>query len=125
VGEPSVALSVGVDAVEIPRIRDIYARFGERFLERVYTERERARYRGRINELAARFGAKEATSKVLGVGLKGMGWQDVEVMPDPRGKPLVTLYGRARERAAQLGLTEFAISITHTTDLAIVVVVAT
>lgn len=120
-----MALSVGVDAVEIPRIRAIYEKFGERFLHRVYTEREQARYRGRINELAARFAAKEATSKVLGVGLKGMGWRDVEVLPDPRGKPLIALYGRARERAAYLGLTQFEISITHTIDLSIAVVVAT
>lgn len=118
-------MSVGIDAVEIPRIRTSCERFGERFLKRVYTERELARYRGRIGELAARFAAKEAVSKVLGVGLKGMGWKDVEVLPDPRGKPLVTLYGRARERAAHLGLSQFEISITHTADLAIVVVVGT
>lgn len=118
-------LSVGIDAVEIPRIRSSYERFGERFLNRVYTERELARYRGRVAELAARFAAKEAVSKVLGVGLKGMGWREVEVLPDPRGKPLVTLYGRARERAAYLGLTQFEISITHTAELAMVVVVAT
>jgi holo-[acyl-carrier protein] synthase len=118
-------LSVGIDAVEIPRIRRVYERFGERFLRRVYTEREQARYRGRINELAARFAAKEAVSKALGTGLHGMDWRDVEIMPDPRGKPLVYLYGRARARAQYLGLTEFAISLTHTNELALAFVVAT
>lgn len=116
-------LSVGIDAVEIPRIQRAYERFGERFLARIYTEAERSRYRHRINELAGRFAAKEAASKVLGVGLKGMGWRDVEVLPDLRGKPLIILYGRARERAERLGLTAFEVSITHTVDLAMAVVV--
>lgn len=118
-------LSVGIDAVEIPRIRRTYARFGERFLSRVYTERERARYRNRVSELAARFAAKEAVSKALGTGLPGMNWRDVEIMPDPRGKPLVALSGRAAERAKVLGLTNFAVSLTHTDDLALAFVVAT
>lgn len=118
-------LSVGVDAVEIDRIGRVYARFGERFLGRVYSEREIERYRGRVNELAARFAAKEAVSKALGVGLHGMSWRDVEVMPDRRGKPLVYLSGRAQRRAAELGLTDFAISLTHSRDLALAFVVAT
>ncbi len=117
-------LSTGVDAVEIERIARVYEKFGERFLGRVYTEREAARYRGRINELAARFAAKEAVSKALGTGLNGIAWREVEVMPDARGKPLVYLYGRARERAAILGLTQFAISLTHARELAIAFVVA-
>lgn len=120
-----MVLSVGVDAVEIHRVRETYKRFGERFLNRVYTERERERYRGRINELAARFAAKEAVSKALGTGLNGIGWRDVEVLPDPRGKPLVFLHGRARDRAATLGLTQFEISLTHSIDLALAFVVAT
>jgi holo-[acyl-carrier protein] synthase len=117
-------LSVGVDAIEIERIARVYDKFGERFLRRVYTEREAARYRGRINELAARFAAKEAVSKALGTGLVGIRWREIEVMPDRRGKPLVYLYGQAHERAAFLGLTEFAISLTHARELAIAFVVA-
>ena len=118
-------LSTGVDAIEIQRIAKVYAKFGERFLRRVYTEREATRYRGRVNELAARFAAKEAVSKALGTGLNGIAWREVEIMPDRRGKPLVYLYGRARERAAAIGLTEFAISLTHARELAIAFVVAT
>ena len=117
-------LSVGVDAVEIDRIASVYSRHGERFLARVYTDREAARYRGRINELAARFAAKEAVSKALGTGLNGIRWREIEVLPDPRGKPLVFLSGRAASRAAEIGLSEFAISITHTNQLALVFVVA-
>ncbi len=117
--------SVGIDAVEIGRIATVYERFGERFLRRVYTEREAARYRGRINELAARFAAKEAVSKALGTGLHGISWRDIEVLPDPRGKPLVFLHDRAGRRAEELGLREFAISLTHTNDLAMAFVVAT
>jgi holo-[acyl-carrier protein] synthase len=118
-------LNVGIDAVEISRIRRVYEKFGERFLSRVYTEREVARYRGRINELAARFAAKEAVSKALGTGLHGISWREVEVLPNPRGKPLVYLYGRARQRASDLGFSELAISLTHTQELAMAFVVAT
>jgi len=119
-------LSVGVDAVEISRIEASLARFGERFLARVYTPRELARYRRRVRELAARFAAKEAVSKALGTGMRyGVAWRQIEVLPDDRGKPLVYLHSRAAERAAELGLTTFAVSLTHTDDLAIAFVVAT
>ncbi len=117
-------LSIGVDAVEIARVAEVYERFGERFLAKVYSDREAARYRGRINELAARFAGKEAVSKALGTGLHGIGWREMEILPDPRGKPLVFLSGRAHARAVELGLTEFAISLTHSRDLAIAFVVA-
>ena len=117
-------ISVGIDAVEIRRVANVYEKFGERFLRRVYTDREAARYRGRINELAARFAAKEAVSKALGTGLHGISWRDIEIMPDPRGKPLVFLSGRASRRAEELGLREFAVSLTHTQELAMAFVVA-
>ena len=117
-------LSVGVDVVEIDRIAEVYRRHGARFLNRVYTPREGERYRHRVNELAARFAAKEAVSKALGTGLHGIGWRDVEIWPDRRGKPLVFLSGRAATRAQELGLHEFAISLTHTNSLAMAFVVA-
>lgn len=117
-------LSTGIDAIAIARIARSYEKFGERFLRRVYTPAEAARYRGRIDELAARFAGKEAVSKALGTGLRGISWREIEIMPDRRGKPLVFLSGRAAARAAELGLTEFAISLTHTDDLALAFVVA-
>jgi holo-[acyl-carrier protein] synthase len=122
-------LTVGIDMVEITRIERVLKRYGDRFFERVFTAAEIAYCRGRSPELAARFAAKEAVSKALGVGMRmiardGIDWKDVEVIGDPRGKPLVRLYGRAAERAGELGLTEWAISLSHTREHAIAFVVA-
>ncbi len=117
--------SVGVDIVEIARVGRLVQRHGERFLHRVYTPAEVRHCRGRVSELAARFAGKEAVLKALGTGLRGIGWQEVEILPDPRGKPLVFLHGRARERAAKLGLTYFAISLSHSRDFAVAFVVGT
>jgi holo-[acyl-carrier protein] synthase len=122
------SLSVGVDIVEIERIRQIFQRHGERFLRRVYTEAEIAYCQGRVPELAARFAAKEAVSKALGTGIVGRGgifWREVEVLPDARGKPLVHLHSQAQDRAASLGLKEFAISLSHSQEYAVAFVVAT
>ena len=118
-------IAVGIDIIEIPRIERAYRDFGERFLRRVYTERERERYRGRPNELAARFAAKEATSKALGTGIIGIHWREMEVLPNRRGKPVLVLHGEAAERARQLGLTSFSVSLTHSRTDAMAFVVAT
>jgi len=125
-----MSLSVGVDIVELDRIQRAVERHGERFLRRIYTSEELARYRDRLPELAARFAAKEAVSKALGVGLnhistQGVGWQEVEVLPDPLGKPLVGLAGRAQELAERQGLRQWAISLSHGRDYAVAFVVAT
>ena len=122
-------LTVGIDMVEIARIERALKRHGDRFFKRVFTAAEIAYCRGRSPELAARFAAKEAVSKALGVGMRmiardGIDWKDVEVIGDLRGKPLVRLYGRAAERAGELGLTEWAISLSHTREHAIASVVA-
>jgi len=95
----SCRFSVGVDIIEIERIEAVLRRHGERFLQRVYTPAERAYCRGRVPELAARFAAKEAVSKALGTGLRGIAWQEMEILGDERGKPLVNLHGRAKARA--------------------------
>jgi holo-[acyl-carrier protein] synthase len=122
-------LTTGVDVVTISRIERVVTEHGARFLERVYTPAEVIFCRGRIPELAARFAAKEAVSKALGVGMRlmardGIAFQDVEVVPDRRGKPHVVLSGRAAERAAELQLTEWAISLSHERDTAVAFVVA-
>ena len=117
-------LSVGVDIVEIPRIARALERWGERFLRKVYTEAETAYCRGRVPELAVRFAAKEAISKALGTGMVGIRWAELEVLADRRGKPVVTLYGRALARAEELGLEQWAVSLSHDGDLAIAMVVA-
>jgi holo-[acyl-carrier protein] synthase len=117
-------VAVGTDIIEIARIERVLADFGERFLNRVYTERERDRYRHRISELAARFAAKEATSKALGTGIRGIRWREMEILPNRRGKPVLILHGKAEERARTLGLTDFSVSLTHSRTDAMAFVVA-
>ena len=112
-------LSVGVDIIEIERIERAIARWDGRFLQRVYTESELALCKGRVPELAVRFAGKEAISKALGTGLFGVSWREMEILADLRGKPLVYLHERAAQRAATLGLTEFAISLSHSRDYAV------
>jgi holo-[acyl-carrier protein] synthase len=124
-----LALTVGIDIIEMDRFAKVYEEFGEKLLDRIFTAAEVRYCRGRTPELAARFAAKEAVSKALGVGMRmmardGVEWQDVEVIGDRRGKPVVRLYGRAAARAAELGLTEWAISLSHTRDSAAAMVVA-
>jgi holo-[acyl-carrier protein] synthase len=124
-----MALSTGVDLVEMDRVRKAVARHGERFLARLYTPDELAWYGRRMPELAVRLAAKEAVSKALGVGLRhisalGIGWREVEVLSDPLGKPVLHLTGRARALADEQGLTEWAISLSHTEAYAIAFVVA-
>lgn len=117
-------LSVGVDLIETRRIARALERWGDRFLLYVYTPAEVEYCRNHVPELAARFAAKEAVSKALGTGLRGVKWREMEVLSDVRGKPLVRLHGRARKRAEQLGLDEFAISLSHSRRYAIAFVVA-
>jgi holo-[acyl-carrier protein] synthase len=114
---------VGVDIIEIARIERSLADFGERFLRRIFTERERERYASRPSELAARFAAKEATSKALGTGIRGIRWREMEVLSNSRGKPVLVLHGSASDRAASLGLVSFDISLTHSRTEAFAVVV--
>lgn len=123
--EKEGGVAVGTDIIEIARIQRSLDDFGERFLKRVYTERERYWYGTRVNELAARFAAKEATSKALGTGIVGIRWQEMEVLPNRRGKPVLILHGRAAERARTLGLTSFSVSLTHSRTDAMAFVVAT
>jgi holo-[acyl-carrier protein] synthase len=122
-------LSSGVDLVEIDRVQRLVEHHGDRALNRVYTSAELAHCRERVPELAARFAAKEAVAKALGVGLRmmasdGIYWHDVETLPDGNGKPFVHLHGRAAARAAELGLTEWSISLSHGRDVAVAFVIA-
>ncbi len=116
-------LAVGTDVIEIGRVRRAVERYGARFLERVYTDLERALYAARPHELAARFAAKEAVMKALGTGVRGVAWREIEVLPDRRGKPRVHLHGRARARAEAIGLAALDVSLTHSGELAIAVAV--
>lgn len=117
-------LSVGVDIIEIERIGLAVSRWDDRFLNRVYTSNELSLCGGRVPELAVRFAAKEAISKALGTGLFGVSWREMEVLSDRRGKPLVHLHERAAARASQLGITDFAVSLSHSQEYAVAFVVA-
>ena len=114
---------IGIDIIEIARIKEAMARWGAGFLQRVYTEREIKLYHKKPSSLAARFAAKEAVIKTLGRQAKGISWQEIEILPDPSGQPLVHLYGKAKNQADDLDLTNLAISLSHSREYAIACVV--
>ena len=116
-------LTTGVDIIEIDRIQKVLERWGQRFLQRIYTEEEISYCRDRPPNLAARFAAKEATMKALGTGLRGVGWKDIEVVRGPGGAPSIRLYGRALLRAEKLEVAEMALSLSHSRNYAVAFVV--
>ncbi len=119
-------LRTGVDLIEVQRIEATIERYGDRFLRRVFTQGELEYSAGRPHALAARFAAKEAVSKLLGVGIQhrdGVDWLEVEVLSGERGNPQLLLHGRASDLARQLGLREIALSLSHTHEHAIAFVV--
>ena len=118
---PEGTTELGIDIVKVERIRAAIERFGERFSSRVLTPSERRYVRGRPETFAGRWAAKEAVSKVLGLGVRGIGWKDIEVERLPTGQPAIRLHGRAEQRAAQLGMGRIALSITHESDYAVAV----
>jgi len=115
-------VGTGIDLTEIPRIRKSIERFGERFLDRIYTAREQAyclRKRNAAESFAARFAAKEAAAKALGTGISyGVNWLEIEVTREPSGRPGLVFHGRAAEIAERLGVTNAAVSLTHTGAMA-------
>jgi holo-[acyl-carrier protein] synthase len=113
---------VGIDIIEIARIKRAIARWGEQFLHRVYTEPELRLSRKKPSSLAARFAGKEAVIKAFGTQNKGIGWRDIEILSDPSGKPLVYLYGKAQNQATHIGLASLAISLSHSREYAIALV---
>ncbi len=121
---PSTRITSGIDLIEIERIARAVDRWGDRFLHRVYTDTEIAHCRGRAQSLAGRFAAKEAASKALGIGIRGLSWLDIETVRGPRGKPVMRLHGKASRIASAQGLTSFEVSITHSRTEALAVVIA-
>ena len=116
-------LVTGIDIIEIHRIRDVVARWGDRFLRRIYTPEELAFCNGKENRLAARFAAKEAASKALGLGIRGIAWKEIEVARQRGHPPSLILHGRAAKRAEFLGIAHLTISISHSRDYAVASVV--
>lgn len=115
---------IGTDLIEIQRVADAVQKFEDRFLKRVFTEKERAYCNKRSASLAARFAAKEALLKSLGTGLRlGMRWQDMEVRNDALGKPHLHCSGKVAEEMAQKGIAQVHLSLSHSRDFALATVV--
>jgi holo-[acyl-carrier protein] synthase len=114
-------VGTGVDLAEVPRIRASIERFGDRFIQRIYTAAEIAyveRKANRYERYAARFAAKEAGMKAIGTGWKrGVTWHDFEVANLPSGKPTLRFHGMAAEFANRLGVKNVSLSLTHTAEL--------
>jgi len=118
---PPGTTELGVDIVKVERIARAIAKFGQRFADRVLTPREQRYVRQRPETFAGRWAAKESVSKVLGLGVRGVGWRDIEVERLPTGQPNIVLHGRAAQRAGQLGMGRIAVSITHEAEFAVAV----
>jgi holo-[acyl-carrier protein] synthase len=127
----SLVVRTGVDMIKIVRIADVIARHGDRFLLRVLTPEEITICAGRIPAIAARWAAKEAVAKLLGVGIRGLTsgdaavpWHDIQIQRDAAGKPQIVLHRYAATIAAAQGLFSFDISISHDGEYAIASAVA-
>ncbi len=114
--------------IEIERIERSVARYGESFLHRVFTAGEIAYCRAKKNSaesFAARFAAKEAGAKALGTGIsRGVSWREFEVTRAPGQRPELRLHGRAAEIASVLGIRRVSLSLTHSREMSMAVVVA-
>jgi len=114
---------IGIDVVEIDRIRQASSRWGDHFLRRIYTDTELGLCRKRTESLAGRFAGKEAAMKALNISGWGVSWREVEIVSESGGKPVINLYGRAKERASRMGLSGLEISLSHSRENAIALVV--
>ena len=117
-----MSLHIGIDIIEIARIKGAIARWDERFLRRVFTETEIKSYHRKPASLAARFAAKEAVIKALGTTASGIKLTDIEILSQPGGQPLLRLHGRAQRQAEYLDMAELAVSLSHCKEYAIAMV---
>lgn len=118
----NMRLRVGLDVVEVSRVRESLHQFGQRYLDRLFSADE-IRYAMQVNEqcaerLAARFAAKEAAIKAFSLSEVGVGWRDIEVRKQADGACHLALHGRAAEQATRLGVTDVALSLSHDGDYA-------
>ncbi len=124
-----MVIGVGIDVVQIGRFAQAMARYGGRFLDRLFTRTERERFQRHPfaeRHLAARFAAKEAALKALGTGWgRGVAWREVEVVGGGRGPAGLVLSGRAKAAADRLGVRHTLVSLTHDGDYAAACVIAT
>jgi holo-[acyl-carrier protein] synthase len=120
-------VGIGVDVVEVERIERAIARWGNAFVHRIYTAAEIVRARTGVTpapRLAARFAAKEAVMKALGVGWRALAWRDIEITNDMAGRPVVHLHGSAQRIAAERGVHQVLVALSHTHDHAVAHAVA-
>ena len=118
---PEGTTELGIDIIKIERIAAAIKRFGDRFANRVLTDGEQRYVRNRPQNFAGRWAAKESVSKVLGLGVRGVGWRDIEIVRLPTGAPSVRLHGRAKQRADQLEMGRIAVSISHEGEYAVAI----
>jgi holo-[acyl-carrier protein] synthase len=120
-------VGTGIDIVEVPRIAATLARFGERFLQRVFTSAEIRYCESKLNRAeryAARFAAKEAGLKAIGTGLRGgISWRELEVSREPSGRPTLSYHGKAATYAARIGMRRSLLSLSHTAQHAVAQVI--
>jgi len=123
-----MVLGLGTDLIEISRIEESIAQFGDRFLQKIFTPGEVAycqQKKQSAESFAARFAAKEAGAKALGTGIQhGVSWLEIEVRRLPGERPTLHLAGRAAQRAAALGIRHLSLSLSHSRDTALAVVIA-
>jgi holo-[acyl-carrier protein] synthase len=118
---PAGTTELGIDIIKVERIQKAIKKHGRRFAKRVLTDHEDAYVRDRPENFAGRWAAKEAVSKVLGLGVRGVGWREIEIIRLPTGAPMVRLHDRAKRRADQLGMERVAVSISHEREYAVAV----
>lgn len=120
-------VGTGIDIAEVPRIAESIERFGDRFVQRVFTEGEIEYCESKANRVeryAARFAAKEAAMKALGTGWNhGVRWRDIEVYREQGRRPTIKFHGKAAEFAARMNARNVSLSISHTREQAIASVI--
>jgi holo-[acyl-carrier protein] synthase len=119
-------IGIGTDIVQIDRIRQALDRQGERFAARILCADELDRFNEKnqsAHYLAKRFAAKEAASKALGTGIGSVSWQDMTVLNDVHGAPVITLQGKAKERMETLGASQISVSLSDEVNYAVAFVV--
>ena len=117
-------LKTGVDLIEISRIEEVVSRHGKHYLERIYTPAELELCGKRVESLAGRFAAKEAVSKALGCGIGEVDWKEIEILDDEQHAPILHLHGKAAQKADELGLKTWSVSLSHSQSHVVAFVVA-
>jgi holo-[acyl-carrier protein] synthase len=117
-------LSTGIDLIEIQRLQEAIERQGQRFLDRVFTSNELSQVGDNTASLAARFAAKEAVAKALETGIGEVGWHEVEILRGPARQPILHLHGAAARMAAERGLVNWSISLSHSNTHATAIAIA-